>query len=164
MQCEKCYVEHSGEYGTGRFCSSKCARSYSTKEKRLEINEKVASKLKNRPPSKGFIKGFDIRRKPFTKTEQLKGVEVRLDNLKKKYETSTWDELPLVEKRRRILSEQNEVCNRCGLKEWLGEILTLELHHIDGDDSNDKKENLCILCPNCHSLTPNYRNRKRMAQ
>jgi very-short-patch-repair endonuclease len=46
MICENCKTEHNGEYGSGRFCSSKCARGFSTKEKRSLINEIVSSKLK----------------------------------------------------------------------------------------------------------------------
>ena len=33
----------------------------------------------------------------------------------------------------------------------------LEIDHIDGDSTNNKPENLRVLCPNCHSLTPNYK-------
>ena len=46
MVCENCGNEHNGTYGSGRFCSSKCARGFSTKAKRKEINEKVGKKLK----------------------------------------------------------------------------------------------------------------------
>lgn len=45
--CENCGNDHSGEYGSGRFCSLKCARGFSTKVKRFEINQKVSIKLKN---------------------------------------------------------------------------------------------------------------------
>lgn len=44
--CENCGTKHEGIYGSGRFCSSKCARGFSTKAKRKEINEKVSIKLK----------------------------------------------------------------------------------------------------------------------
>ena len=43
--CELCSKEHYGEYGSGRFCCSKCARAFSTKAKRKEINEKVSKTL-----------------------------------------------------------------------------------------------------------------------
>lgn len=46
MICENCQNDHAGKYGSGRFCSSKCARGYSTKSKRSEINNKVSKKLK----------------------------------------------------------------------------------------------------------------------
>jgi HNH endonuclease len=48
MECELCGDTHNGTYGSGRFCSSKCARSFSTKSKRNEINHKVSRTLKNR--------------------------------------------------------------------------------------------------------------------
>ncbi len=57
MNCENCNNEHSGKYGSGRFCSSKCARGFSTKSKRQEINEKVSVKMSGRSGSwnKGLI-------------------------------------------------------------------------------------------------------------
>jgi hypothetical protein len=45
-KCENCCNDHKGEYGSGRFCSMKCSRGFSTKERRKEINEKVSIKLK----------------------------------------------------------------------------------------------------------------------
>ena len=53
---------------------------------------------------------------------------------------------------------KEEKCERCGLNTWLDEPLNLELHHIDGNHYNNDFSNLQILCPNCHSLTQNYRN------
>lgn len=46
MNCEKCGSPHDGSYGSGRFCCSKCARSFSTKEKRSEVNYQVGLKLR----------------------------------------------------------------------------------------------------------------------
>jgi ribosomal protein L24E len=45
MICENCEDKHNGVYGSGRFCSSKCARGFSTKAKRKEINKKVRKPL-----------------------------------------------------------------------------------------------------------------------
>ena len=62
--------------------------------------------------------------------------------------------------RKYLLQKNNYKCEKCG---W-GEInpftnkIALEIHHIDGDYTNNKEENLQVLCPNCHSLTANYRN------
>ena len=47
-------------------------------------------------------------------------------------------------------------CQKCNLRSWLGEKISLHLHHVDGDRSNNKITNLQLLCPNCHSLTDNY--------
>ena len=49
----------------------------------------------------------------------------------------------------------------CGTgEEWEGKVLVLELDHINGDHSDNRLENLRILCPNCHSQTPTFRGRK----
>ena len=46
--CEKCNKPHDGTYGSDRFCSSKCARGFSTLAKREEINSKVSRKLRGK--------------------------------------------------------------------------------------------------------------------
>lgn len=51
-KCENCEDEHNGEYGSGRFCSNKCARGFSTKANRSLINEKVKLKLTIEPYKK----------------------------------------------------------------------------------------------------------------
>lgn len=47
-------------------------------------------------------------------------------------------------------------CYVCGLDEWQDAPLTLQLDHIDGVSSNDKLDNLRLLCPNCHSQTKTF--------
>jgi len=50
-------------------------------------------------------------------------------------------------------------CEICGINEWNGKKITLELNHIDGDNSNHKLINLELICPNCHSQTDTYRSK-----
>ena len=59
----------------------------------------------------------------------------------------------------RLLKEgiKENICEVCGLSEWNGKPLNMELHHLDGDRTNHKLENLQILCPNCHAQTDNFR-------
>ncbi len=52
-------------------------------------------------------------------------------------------------------------CEHCHLDEWMGELIPLEVHHINGNPLDNKENNLQLLCANCHSLTDNYRNKKR---
>jgi hypothetical protein len=52
-------------------------------------------------------------------------------------------------------------CERCGITDWLGEPLAIALHHVNGDGTDNRLENLAMLCPNCHAQTPNFSGRNR---
>lgn len=52
-------------------------------------------------------------------------------------------------------------CEICGITEWNGKPIVCELHHINGDTTDNRVENLQILCPNCHSQTDNFRSRNK---
>ena len=64
-------------------------------------------------------------------------------------------------KKQRYLAEQKEGCYTCGITEWSGKEIVLELEHVDGDSSNNAEENLSLICPNCHSQTSTYKNRNK---
>jgi hypothetical protein len=51
-------------------------------------------------------------------------------------------------------------CEACGLTEWRGLPIQLELDHIDGDRSNNSLLNLRMLCPNCHAQTETWCRQK----
>jgi hypothetical protein len=58
-----------------------------------------------------------------------------------------------------IHEKYNEQCSQCGWHEinpYTGSI-PLEIEHIDGNYTNNKEDNLILLCPNCHSLTATYK-------
>ena len=80
------------------------------------------------------------------------------------WDSVDFDKLTWSRKRDRLLKEANQCCSSCGFnarRQCGGSIL--EIDHIDGDHKNNEKKNLQVLCPNCHALTPNFRNwgRKR---
>lgn len=67
--------------------------------------------------------------------------------------------------RKRLVEEEifEHQCSNCHLRQWFEDSIPLELEHINGDPCDNRLENLCLLCPNCHALTTTYRgkNRKR---
>ncbi len=60
--------------------------------------------------------------------------------------------------KRRLLKENRleYKCACCGISEWQGKPLTLQLDHINGINNDHRIENLRFLCPNCHSQTETY--------
>lgn len=83
------------------------------------------------------------------------------ENWLAKYNATPFDKLGCENRRRRVFEEQNYCCNRCGVSEWQGVKLTLELEHKDGNNQNNARDNLEGLCPNCHSITDTWRGRNK---
>jgi hypothetical protein len=61
-----------------------------------------------------------------------------------------------------FLKEQNNKCAICGIEPiWMNDILVFVLDHIDGDCSNNKRENLRLICPNCDSQTKTFKSKTK---
>lgn len=58
-----------------------------------------------------------------------------------------------------LIRERGRKCENCHNDLWMGVPIPLELDHIDGNGNNNSRENLKILCPNCHALTETYRGK-----
>jgi hypothetical protein len=52
-------------------------------------------------------------------------------------------------------------CSRCGLSEWLGRKLVIQMDHINGICTDNRLENFRMLCPNCHSQTETFGGRNK---
>ena len=62
--------------------------------------------------------------------------------------------------RRYLLDKYNNKCAKCGWhkRHPITGNVPLEVDHIDGDSDNNSEKNLTLLCPNCHALTPYFKN------
>ena len=50
-------------------------------------------------------------------------------------------------------------CSCCGISEWNGKELVLQVEHKDGNNKNNTIDNVCWLCPNCHTQTSTWGSR-----
>lgn len=76
-------------------------------------------------------------------------------------QTLPFDQLSIKEKRDCILQEQGEVCDICKRPpQWNGKPLKFEQDHINGIRSDNRRENLRLICPSCHSQTETFKCRK----
>jgi len=106
--------------------------------------------------SQGLSKAHkEGRMRLFTGEDRTSSNLARITKIKSK-PFETWGKTLQIKELR---DQQNNSCLICNISEWRGKEITLELDHIDGNSSNNIKENLRLLCPNCHSQTDNWRGR-----
>jgi 5-methylcytosine-specific restriction endonuclease McrA len=155
MKCKKCNQEVEILTPSG-FCSRSCANKRTHSE---ETKKKIAAS------SGGTLESSKLKsiaNKVKWADPEYRG---RVTQAKiKQAEAVGWDNLKWGGKRNWVLRDQSGACARCGANEWLGEPLSLEVDHIDGDHKNELRENLIALCPNCHSITPTWRGKKKALQ
>jgi 5-methylcytosine-specific restriction endonuclease McrA len=152
--CPKCDTEHNK---TGKFCSRSCANSRTFS---------VESKEKKSKANLDFYSTMTVDdRKKFNAEKILKyDFDAHQKTVQEKNLARSWsrpyEEMSHESLRRRLLVERNYTCEECGVgNTYNGKPLSLELDHIDGNNTNKKIENLRILCPNCHSQTPTHRSK-----
>jgi predicted HNH restriction endonuclease len=73
---------------------------------------------------------------------------------------------PTAQVKKRLLNNNLKEyrCERCGIDEWMGGRILIELHHMNGDSAYNRLDNLQLLCPNCHSQTHNYCKREELRE
>jgi hypothetical protein len=143
--CPKCNSKHDK---SGTYCSRPCANSRVFTEE-AKLKKSIA------------LKGKPSNRKQYDKEVQAAKSRQRW---LEKYNSTPFDELGAENKRRRVFEEQNYCCNKCGISEWQGFKIPLELEHKDGNNKNNVRTNLEGLCPNCHSITDTWRGRNKPAR
>ena len=194
MVCEMCGVYHDGIYGTGRFCSKRCASTYASRQYKkknkivqcidcgvdLEVDNRASSKLCKCEKCKKYVKRTHKRvvekkyclqcntelNKRLKKFCSLKCVSQfryetyihdwkigNIDGSTGKYKDYISGHI-----RRYLFDKYEHKCATCGwdtINSYTGKI-PLQIDHIDGNYLNNSEDNLILLCPNCHSLTPTY--------
>jgi hypothetical protein len=65
--------------------------------------------------------------------------------------------------RKLLIKERGNTCESCKLSEWLNLPIPLEVHHKDGDRTNNVVDNLQLLCCNCHAQTDAWRRRNKLS-
>lgn len=61
--------------------------------------------------------------------------------------------------KKHLIEERGAACDCCKQDTWMEQPIPLEVHHIDGDRTNNSLGNLQVLCCNCHALTDNWKGR-----
>ena len=145
MKCNKCGKEHDGSFGSGKFCSRACANSrIRTEETKKKISE-------------GILKSEWLLKCDYSHNSSDEKIEKQRETWKAKRNFNTAHIFSI---KKWLKEERGHKCEECGVEEWNGKRLPMEVDHIDGNTKNNDLTNLKVLCPNCHSQTPTWRKKK----
>lgn len=146
MKCLQC----SQETTNPKFCSSGCSARFNNLKNHWRSKRGVI-----RNPSKCLYCSTESKSKYCSNRCQ--------QEFKYKQSIANWDvKSPSKAAVKRWLSETfGYKCSSCNIKDWNGNHIILELEHKDGNSENNTKENLCLICPNCHSQTSTYKGRNK---
>ena len=161
---------------TKQWLQELCADSFSYAEVLRKAGRKPAGG--NQTTLKHKIQDFDIDISHFTGQLWNKGKTKETDariaanaENKEKYslEEILIENSPISQKVLRGYVERHKLipyqCEFCGCDgHWQEGIISLELDHINGNNRDNRLENLRYLCPNCHALTDTYRGRNIKTQ
>lgn len=159
--CKKCDKKFEPIKGLINYCSLECRNSRTWSDE---------DKLKKSEAAKKSDKVLIANRTTIRKTKERKiknpnfWFEIKEErSLKRKtlIMSLPYEDLKFEILRERIIYEQDCKCNKCGLDKWLGETIPLEIEHKDGNHFNNDRNNLEMLCPNCHAMTKTWRGRNK---
>lgn len=156
--CEFCNKIMTKKYGSGRFCSKTCSKKFSNskikKERQADRFCKNCNKKLNSRQLNYCSKQCEKEFKNKTRIEDWSNGKLNLN----------MSQLP--EYIRNFLLEESKFkCIKCGysgFNPFTGKTI-LHIHHKDGNHTNNIKENLEVLCPNCHAMTENFGFHKKDA-
>jgi hypothetical protein len=153
-QCAKCIKNQHSK-------TTKIIKSTKYKKEELELAVKSSTSFrqvlqylnKSGGGSQSIIKNainhYEIDTSHFNGQAWNKGKSV-IQNPKTK---SAW--------KNKLIIERGHKCQTCNLTKWVsGNAVPLELEHVDGNNKNNVKDNLKLLCPNCHSQTKTWKRKK----
>lgn len=177
--CEECGKEFTSKRKK-RFCSRSCSakstnrkRRHST-ESKLKTSATIRKRLHSDPISEVYTDQFckNCGKEITTVTVKKEFCCMRckfeyeraekINNwLKEPEKYNTHYILDFI--RDYLIEKSDNKCSKCGWSE-VNQFtckIPLQIHHIDGDCTNNRIENLEVLCPNCHSLTDNFCSRNK---
>lgn len=146
MLCEYgCNIEAKYSLKNGKKCCSETYQKCPALRRKNSLGLKIAH-------AEGRVSGFtDADRRKSIQTKKTDSVQRFLKD------GSTLSNQAVKERLKDLGVEQ--CCSSCGITEWYGKKIPLELDHINGKNTDNRIENLRLLCPNCHSLTDTWRGK-----
>lgn len=149
--CEVCQKPIPFEQRRNRFCCRSCAASYNNHGKK---------RYPDRPRASCIHCGEKI---PNCQNKLFCSNECRHAFGVKQIESAilTGGEVGARQVREFLFRTRERRCESCGLTQWLDQPIPLEQDHTNGNPTDNSLENLRLICPNCHALTPTYKGKNK---
>lgn len=148
-----------------KFCSSSCSATFNNKLKvKIEKEIKVKPKRERDYRSVGVCLNCECEIIKNDGKGERKYCSLECQSIfkvKSKFEKIKNGDITLNFKqyKKYLIHKYGNKCMDCGwdkVNSYSGKV-PIELEHIDGNSENNSLDNLKLLCPNCHSLTPTYK-------
>ena len=146
--CDECGKAHAYKKRKNKFCSASCGASYTNRNRERTKNNKTTpcrncGNITLNPAYCDLTCQSELRQKQKIEKVLMGSATQRAV---KQY----------------LISAHGEICmNKACAWDFAKSPIGVELEHIDGNSDNNVLENCTLLCPNCHSLTPTYKNRNK---
>lgn len=158
--CKNCNINFESLKSERRkFCSQSCSAKYNNASK----EKKYLSNTCKNCNIEIHDKNIYCSRKCNKEYEYKERIKLWKNGELKSYSGKTKAITPWL--RKYILKKYNNTCNNCGWNELhpIDKKPLVEINHIDGNAENNLESNLEVLCPNCHSMTHNFRARNKIS-
>jgi hypothetical protein len=163
IKCKCCMSSIPYDRRTNEYCSSACAAKvnnvlFPKKEKSEVENINPPRKANNEPKNKCLFCG-NVCKKKFCSCRCDSKHRIKLTNEK----IERGEKVYVRQIRRYLIEKRGNKCEECGwdkINLKTGKC-PIEMEHVDGNHENNLFNNLKLLCPNCHSLTPTYKGANR---
>jgi hypothetical protein len=167
--CLNCDVEfsHRKRKRVRKFCCKSCSAIYNNNKKVVEgKQEKISLKIsqslkerKNKPKNSCLNCDKEIIRNTKKYCNDNCVREKRWKDIVYKIENNI-SGVNFRNHKKYLIEKYGDNCMKCGWceKNPMTDRVPIELEHIDGNSKNNNLDNLELLCPNCHSLTPTYKS------
>lgn len=149
MICEEC----KSPTNNPRFCGHSCSTKH---QNRTQHWRNISGKNKKFHPCNACLKPCELRRTFCSGKCHKQFLYDRIIN--------TWKKTGEIGKSTLytyLFKKQNGCCSSCGINDWNNKPIRLEIEHVDGNSGNNFENNVCLICPNCHSQTPTFKGRNK---